>query len=87
MDAVNTKSFKSGNSVAVRFPRGMGLQPDVELTIRRDGSGFWVGPRVDPTEGKRRLLAMIAALDALGPVGEVEQRHPDIFPVRPGLYD
>ena len=87
MGAIDTKSFKSGNSVAVRFPRGTGLKPDVELTIRCEGDGFWVGPRVDPTEGKRRLLAMIAALDALGPVGEIEKRDPDIFPDRPGLYD
>ena len=87
MNAISTKSFKSGNSVAVRFPRGTGLQPDVELTIRRDGDGYWVGPKANPTDAKRRLLAMLAELDALGPVGEIEQRDPDIFPDRPGLYD
>ena len=87
MDVIDTRSFKSGNSVAVRFPRGTGLQPDVDLTIRRERNGYWVGPRVDPAEGKRRLMAMLAALDAIGPVGETERRDADIFPDRPGLYD
>ena len=68
---VDTKSFKSGNSVAVRFPRSTGLKPDMDLTIRPDGDGFWVGPRINAAEGKRRWLAMLAELDAIGPVGEV----------------
>ena len=86
MGAIDTKSFKSGNSVAVRFPRGTGLEPDVELTITREGNEYRVKPKRDPEEERRRLLAMLAKLDAIGPVGEVEVRDPDIFPNRPGLY-
>ena len=87
MNAINAKSFMSGNSVALRFPRGTGLQPDREWTITREGDGYRVLPKADPAESKRRLMAMLAALDALGPVGEIERRNPNIFPDRPGLYD
>jgi hypothetical protein len=29
---------------------------------------------------------MVAGLRAIGPVGGIEERDPDIFPDRPGLY-
>lgn len=33
------KSFKSGNSVAIRMPAGLGIEPDREWVIARDGDG------------------------------------------------
>jgi hypothetical protein len=41
---------------------------------------------VDQNEERRRLLMMLAELDAIGPVGEIEHRNADVFPDRPGLY-
>ena len=75
MGAHDTKSFRSGNSVAVRFPRGTGLKSNVALTITREGNRYIVEPRIDPEEGKRRVRALIAALDALPPGGELGDRE------------
>lgn len=83
---VDTRTFKSGNSVAVRLPRELGFSPDVPVRLERVGNVVHVTPLVDEDAEKHRLLAMLAELDAIGPVGEVEARDPDIFPDRPGLY-
>lgn len=87
MDAVDTRSFKSGNSVAVRFPRRTGLQPDRAWTIIRVGDEYRIRPKDDPVEAKRRLRQLVDDLLAISPADEIEIRDPDIFPDRPGLYD
>lgn len=33
------KSFKSGNSVAIRIPAALGVEPDLEWSIARDDNG------------------------------------------------
>jgi len=33
------KSFKSGNSVAIRMPAALGIAPDREWLVARDGNG------------------------------------------------
>ena len=43
-----TKSFKSGNSVAVRLPREMGVAAGVELEIEQEGEVI----RLRPKHGK-----------------------------------
>lgn len=43
-------------------------------------------PASDPADVKAKLHKLVEDLQALGPVGEIEQRDPDIFPDRPGLY-
>ena len=76
----STKTFKSGNSTAVRLHRALGLPADLDVTIEPLGNGVWIRPK-----GKRPSLAdMAAKLLALGPVGEIEQREVDL-PERPGL--
>lgn len=82
MSEINTKSFKSGNSVAVRFPRSLGLQADVPLRIERDGDSYRLTPVVDVHEGRKRVAEMIAALNALPPLGEFQARTGVYFPER-----
>ena len=81
-----TKTFKSGNSIAVRLPRELGVGADVQVCLEKVGNAIHVVPVHDPAEEKRRLMNMLAELDAIGPAGEIEVRDPDIFPDRPGLY-
>jgi antitoxin VapB len=77
---IPTRTFKSGNSVAVRLPRALGLAEEVEVTVEPLGDGVWVRPR-----GKRQsLFQMAGRLLEMGPVGEIERRDTDI-PERPGL--
>ena len=86
MGAIETKTFKSGNSVAIRLPKELGFAADMPVTIERVGNALQIVPVVDPAEGKRRLDKLVAALRAIGPVGEIEPREPIDFPDRPGLY-
>jgi antitoxin VapB len=85
MGAVRTKTFKSGNSVAVRLPAEFGFAAGLSVTVERDGSGVKVRPMTDPVEEKRKVADLVAKLRALGPVGEIQVREPIEFPDRPGL--
>jgi antitoxin VapB len=86
MGAIESKTFKSGNSVAIRLPKELGFAADMAVTIERVGNELKIVPLVDPAEEKRKLDKLVAALRAIGPVGEIEPREPIDFPDRPGLY-
>jgi antitoxin VapB len=86
--AVHTKTFKSGNSVAVRLPKALGFEPDETFELRRQGDmlvGRRIPTQIEQAERKRRWLEALDKLRELGPVGEVEVREPIEFPDRPGL--
>lgn len=85
MNAVSSKTFKCGNSIAVRLPKEIAFAPGLEVVIERKGDTLTIRPAVDPAEDKRRLLEMIEALKAIGPPGEIEKREPIYFPRRRGL--
>jgi antitoxin VapB len=85
MNAVNSKTFKSGNSVALRLPRALGIAADVEMRIEKDGDALVIRPVKDPAEEKRKLAELVAALRALPNPGELEVREPIEPPDRPGL--
>lgn len=48
MNEVTTRAFKAGNSVAVRFPKKLGIAPGTELRIREEGGRFIVEPVMLP---------------------------------------
>jgi antitoxin VapB len=85
MSVIETRTFKSGNSVAIRLPKELGFAADMAVTIERVGNELKIVPVVDPAEGKRRLNKMIAALRAIGPIGEIGPREPVDIPDRPGM--
>ena len=84
MGIVETKTFKSGNSIAVRLPRDMALPEGTAITIEKKGDALIIRPAKDPAEEKRKVTELVEALRELGPVGEVEKRNADL-PERPGL--
>ena len=47
-----TKTFKSGNSVAVRLPKALGVAPGVEMTVREERGRYIV----EPVEAPRRKI-------------------------------
>lgn len=47
-----TKTFKSGNSVAVRLPKALGVEPGVEMTVREERGRYIV----EPVEQPRRKI-------------------------------
>lgn len=88
MGVHETKTFKSGNSEAVRLPKGMGFGIGVDVRVEREPGGRLVLTALrDPAEARRELLRMLADMDAIGaPPDGVQAREPIEFPIRPGLY-
>lgn len=79
MTTVTSKTFKSGNSQAVRLPREVAFANDTEVTIERSGDVLTIRPK------RISIAEMLRRLDELPGPGEIEVRDPDIFPDREGL--
>ncbi|HZF95813.1 MAG TPA: AbrB/MazE/SpoVT family DNA-binding domain-containing protein [Allosphingosinicella sp.] len=46
----STKTFKSGNSVAVRLPKALNVEPGVEMTVREERGRYIVEPVERPAD-------------------------------------
>ncbi len=85
---VHTRTFKSGNSVAVRLPRTLGVGPDETLAISRQGDVLTARRIPSAAEEAERLTRFRAGLDALRVLPRptaIEERESIEFPDRPGL--
>lgn len=77
-----TRTFRSGNSQAVRLPKEIAYDDDVELEIVRSGEVVTMYPK-----RKRTMAEFVDALNAL-PVPDRPLKREDFeAPERPGLYD
>jgi len=80
MNAYKTKTFRSGNSEAVRLPKGIGFGEGVEVELVREGDVIMV---------RRRRMTnreLVARLREIGPPPDgVQEREPFEYPDRPGL--
>lgn len=90
MGAHETKTFRSGNSEAVRLPKGMGFGIGVDVRIERDGDRVVLTPASveDAEEARRQMRQLLDDLNAIGRPGEIQDRESIRieFPDRPGLY-
>ena len=86
MSVIETKTFKSGNSVAVRLPRELGIAAGTPVTIEKSGAGLRIVPVLSKAEILERNRRMVDALRALPPVRpeDREKRERLKFPDRPG---
>jgi len=82
---IQTKTFKSGNSVAVRLPKGFDIPPDVAVEVSKSADGVVIRLIGDQAEAKRKWVAMLDRLDAMPSPPYIEKREPIEFPDRPGL--
>ena len=81
MIEVDSKTFKSGNSVAVRLPRELEIEPDTEVTICKVGDTLTITPKP-----KKTMADLVARLREIGPPpGPKLKRERIIFPKRRGL--
>jgi antitoxin VapB len=86
VNAVNSKTFKSGNSVAVRLPKEIGFAADMDVVVERTGDVITIRAKHDPAQEKARLKALLDDLAEIGqPEDGVQARDPFEFPGRPGL--
>jgi antitoxin VapB len=85
MGAHESKTFKSGNSVALRLPKALGVGPDERMLIERDGEVLTVRPVRDAAEEQRKLRELAGTLRRLGPVPDTGPEERLEFPERTGL--
>lgn len=87
MTVHETRTFKSGNSVAVRLPKGMGIASDTALLVEREPGGRVIlTPIIDRDAERAKMDRVYAAMLAIGaPDDGVQPRDPFEFIDRPGL--
>ncbi len=80
------RTFKSGNSEAVRLPKGLGFGIGTEVTIERKGNDLVLTPVRKPEEAKAKLQRLVERLREIGRPDDGVQSRPDFeAPERPGL--
>jgi antitoxin VapB len=79
MPIVTTRTFRSGNSQAVRLPREVAFPDDTLLTLVRSGEVLTIYPTKPP------ISEMIETLLSLPGPGSVEIRDTEEIPERPGM--
>ena len=83
---IHTRAFKSGNSVAVRLPKGFAIPAGAELELDKSGDTVTIRLTRDPAEAQRRMRECFAAMKAIGaPADGVQARPAFEAPVRKGL--
>jgi len=79
MTSVASRTFKSGNSEAVRLPKGVAYGAEIEVTIIRSGDVLTIYPARPP------ITALARRLEALAKPARVEVRDQEAIPEPPGL--
>ena len=79
MSVVDSRTFRSGNSEAVRLPKDVAFGREVELTIVRSGDVLTIYPTRPP------IGDLIRTLEALPVPPTIEVRDDEDLPERSGL--
>ncbi len=79
MTIAKTRTFRSGNSEAVRLPKDVAFGEDVELVIVRSGDVLTLYPAATS------ISEMIARLQALPAPPSIEERDAEELPERARL--
>lgn len=83
---VDSRTFKSGNSEAVRLPKGLGFGIGADVRIERNGDTLTIRPISDPARQRAELDRLLADMLAIGtPSDGVQPRPPFEWIDRPGL--
>ncbi len=78
------KSFKSGNSVAIRMPAALGIEPDREWIVERDGDKIIIEAKDKP---KRKFNIDKVRGCAIGSGFQFIKSEDRVFDERPLLWD
>lgn len=70
------RTFKSGNSVALRLPKGLGVREGEEMIVREDHGKFAFEP-VSVTPKKIDLTGIAGAIPGLKPLTREEREFED----------
>lgn len=66
MGVHQTKTFRSGSSVALRLPKGLAVDAGEKMLIEQQGELLTVRRASRRAEVARRLRALLPALEAIG---------------------
>ena len=80
---VRSRTFKSGNSVALRLPKALGIKEGEEMKVREEQGRYVVEP-VKPPKKKIDLSGIAGACPGLKPLRR-EEREIDPVPGLEGL--
>jgi len=80
MKIVTSRTFRNGNSEAVRLPSDMAFGIGTEVEIVKQGDSVTI--RRKPTMTPRELVEALAKLPK---PSKIQEREPIEFPERPGL--
>jgi antitoxin VapB len=79
MTIARTRTFRSGNSEAIRLPKDVAFGKDLELVVVRSGDVVTLYPAATS------IPEMIARLEALPRPTSIEERDDEELPERAGL--
>jgi antitoxin VapB len=79
MTAYTVKTFRNGNSEAIRLPKEVAFGSGVELTLVKSGDVVTIYPK------RRSMAELVARLDKLPKPSYVEVRDTEEIPEPPGL--
>ena len=82
MAEYRAKTFKSGNSVALRLPKGLGVEQGVEMTVREEHGRYIVEPAEKPKR-KIDLTGIAGSMPWLKPLPREER----VFEDSPRVWD
>jgi antitoxin VapB len=82
---IHTRTFKSGNSVAVRLPKGFAIPEGTEVELDKTGDVVTIRLTRDAAAERKRMLKWLDELKAMPKPPEIEKREPIVFPKRRGL--
>lgn len=68
-----TRTFKSGNSVAVRLPKALGIQPGTAVRVREERGQYIVEPVEPPLAKKIDLTGIAGSMPWLKPFAREER--------------
>lgn len=74
---VRTKTFKSGNSVAVRLPKVLGIDAGTEMRVREEQGKYVLEP-VREDRGRIDLTGIYGSIPGLTRTAGDEEEHEDI---------
>jgi antitoxin VapB len=79
MAVADSRTFRSGNSEAVRLPRNVAFGREVEVTIVRSGDVLTIYPARKP------IGELVKQLEELPRPSEIEARDDEVLPEPSGL--
>jgi antitoxin VapB len=76
---VTTRTFKSGNSVALRLPKALGIPAGIEMQVRVERGRYVIEP-LGPSQadGKIDLTAIYGSKSGLALIDREADEHEDI---------